>query len=162
MSHDTDFMHDRDNSMRSAPTALTMSAGQWSQVLDHLRAALPAEGCGLLACPESAEGNLAISHIIPGRNTLMSPTRFRMDGAEVVAAFRFMREKGLRLAAIFHSHPTTAPTLSAIDVREANFPDAAIVIVSFARSSPEAQAWRVTRQGQKRGVAEIPIHVLPG
>lgn len=147
--------------MRAAPTALTISAVHWHAMLDHLRAALPAEGCGLLACPEQDDGELAITHIFPGRNALASLTRFRMDPAEVIAAFRCMREQQLRLAAIFHSHPTSHPTLSATDLREAHYREAAIVIVSFAAQSPDVVAWRLEPGADGIVPAEIPLRVRP-
>jgi proteasome lid subunit RPN8/RPN11 len=84
-----------------------------------------------------------------------------MEPSEVIDAFRAMREEGLRLAAIFHSHPTTPPTLSEIDLREANYPDAALVIVSFAGGSPEAAAWTLERQGEQWAAVKIPIRVSP-
>ena len=115
-----------------------------------------------MACsrvPETAEGELTIARIFPGTNALASPTRFRMEPAEVIDAFRAMREEGMRLAAIFHSHPTSPPTLSPIDLAEAHYPEAAILIVSFAGDVPEAAAWRLERRGAQWAAAQIPIHV---
>jgi len=129
--------------------------------MDHLGTALPAEGCGLLACAENDHGDLTILRIFPGTNTLASPTRYRMAASEVIDAFRAMREHGLRLAAIFHSHPATPPTLSEIDLREANYPDAALLIVSFAGPAPEAAAWRLERRGDQWAAAKIPIRIRP-
>jgi proteasome lid subunit RPN8/RPN11 len=138
---------------------LLFTSEQWRQVIDHLRAALPAEGCGLLACAEDDHGDVTIRHIFPGTNALKSPTRYRMAATEVIDAFRVMREQGLRLAAIFHSHPATPPTLSDIDLREANYPDAAILIVSFAGSSTEAAAWRLQPREDQWAAAKIPIRM---
>ena len=159
--HDADAIPGRDNTMRSAPTALTISASHWHSLIAHLRTALPAEGCGLLAAPATEDGDLAITHIFPGRNILDSPTRFRMDPAEVISAFRYMRENDLRLAAIFHSHPTSAPTLSATDLREAHYPNAAIVIVSFALPAPEVAAWRLEAGPEGITPAGIPVRLNP-
>lgn len=147
--------------MRAGPTALTIPAAHWRALMDHLRSALPAEGCGLLACDERAEGDLAVTHIFPGRNVLDSPTRYRMDPAEVIAAFRTMRDEKLRLAAIFHSHPASPPTLSATDLREAHYPEAAIVIVSFALEAPVAAAWRLERGTHGLTPEVIPVRVCP-
>ena len=158
---ESDLILGQDNTKRTAPTALLFTAAQWQLVLDHLRAALPAEGCGLLACAGDDDGDLTISRTFPGTNTLASATRYRMEPSEVIDAFRAMREEGLRLAAIFHSHPTTPPTLSEIDLREANYPDAALVIVSFAGGSPEAAAWTLERQGEQWAAVKIPIRVSP-
>ena len=133
---ESDLIPGHDNTKRTAPTALLFTAAQWQQVLDHLRAALPAEGCGLLACAEDDDGDLTVARIFPGTNTLASPIRYRMEPSEVIDAFRAMREEGLRLAAIFHSHPATPPTLSRIDLREANYPDAALVMSVSPESRP--------------------------
>jgi [CysO sulfur-carrier protein]-S-L-cysteine hydrolase len=149
------------NTTRRAPTALNFTAAQWQQLVDHLCAALPAEGCGLLASAETAEGEVAIARIFPGTNALASATRFRMDPAEVIDAFRIMREEGLRLAAIFHSHPTSPPTLSPTDLAEAHYPEAAIAIVSFAGAVPEAAAWRLDWREGAMAPAQIPIRVQP-
>jgi proteasome lid subunit RPN8/RPN11 len=149
------------NTTRTEPTALLFTATQWQQVVEHLSAVLPAEGCGLLACAEDDHGDLSILRIFPGTNTLASSTRYRMKPSEVIDAFRAMREHGLRLAAIFHSHPATPPTLSEIDLREANYPDAALLIVSFAGPSPEAAAWRLERQEDQWVAAKIPIRIRP-
>ena len=130
-------------------------------MLDHLRDGLPAEGCGLLACAEKDEGEVTIARVFPGRNTLASSTRFRMDPAQVIDAFRTMRENEMRLAGIFHSHPATPATLSLIDLDEAHYPDAAIVIVSFVTDPPESKAWRIERDRHRANSAEIPIHVRP-
>jgi proteasome lid subunit RPN8/RPN11 len=138
---------------------LILTPEQWQHVMDHLRAALPAEGCGMLACAEDDHGDVTILHIFPGTNVLNSPTRYRMAATEVIDAFRAMREQGLRLAAIFHSHPATPPTLSEIDQSEANYPDAAILIVSFAAPSPEAAAWRLERREDQWAAAKIPIRI---
>jgi proteasome lid subunit RPN8/RPN11 len=147
--------------MRSAPNALTISASHWHSLIAHLHSALPAEGCGLLAAPDTEVGDLAITHMFPGRNILDSPTRFRMDPAEVISAFRYMRENDLRLAAIFHSHPTSPPILSATDLREAHYPNAAIVIVSFALPTPEVAAWRLEAGPDGVTPAQIPLRLDP-
>ena len=115
----------------------------------------------MLACAEDDCGDVTILRVFRGTNTLESPTRYRMAASEVIDAFREMRERGLRLAAIVHSHPATPPTLSDIDLREANYPDAALLIVSFADPSPEAAAWRLERQGEQLAAAKIPIHIRP-
>jgi proteasome lid subunit RPN8/RPN11 len=154
-----DLIPGPDNTIRAAPTALSITPVQWQTVLDHLRSSLPAEGCGLLACAENDDDEVAILEVFLGRNTLESPTRFRMDPAQVIDAFRSMRENGLRLAAIFHSHPGTPPTLSPIDLAEAHYPDAAIVIVSFVTDPPHAKAWRIERGRRGANPVEIPIHV---
>jgi proteasome lid subunit RPN8/RPN11 len=127
-------------------------------ILAHLRAALPNEGCALLACPDTDGADVLVTRIYPGTNTLASPTRFEMDPAEIIAAFASMRENALRLAAIVHSHPVDPPRLSRIDLREANYPEAALVVVSFLPAEPEVAAWRLL-PGQRTRPRPVPFHV---
>ena len=136
---------------------MAISSELWQQILDHLRAALPNEGCGLLACPVTESVAARVTHVFPGRNVLASPIRFRMDGEQVVAAHKFIRAHDLRLAAIFHSHPSSPPTLSLTDRREALYPDAALLVVSFASTPPAAAAWRLETCDGGDLVQAVPV-----
>ena len=129
--------------MHGPPSSLTIPPDLWRAMLDHLRNALPNEGCGLFACPESDGPDVRVTRHYPGSNLLASPRRFEMEPAEIVSAFVSMREHGLRIAAIYHSHPADPPTLSRIDLRNANYPDAALIVVSFRDADPVAAAWQV-------------------
>jgi proteasome lid subunit RPN8/RPN11 len=80
-----------------------------------------------------------------------------MDGEQVVAAHKFMREHHLRLAAIFHSHPSSPPTLSRTDQEEALYPDSVLLVVSFATEPPEAAAWRIDTRDSDTHIVEVPI-----
>ena len=66
-----------------------------------------------------------------------------MDSSEVVDAFRQIREGGLELVAIAHSHPGTEPVPSPVDLEEAHYPDAAMVVVSFRDEHPEVCGWQL-------------------
>ncbi|HEX3721745.1 MAG TPA: hypothetical protein VHV31_03085, partial [Nitrolancea sp.] len=62
-------------------SSLTMRAKLYRRMIAHLRATLPQEGCGLIACDDAG----AVK-IYPGTNTAASETRYNMDLTEVVAA----------------------------------------------------------------------------
>jgi proteasome lid subunit RPN8/RPN11 len=121
---------------------LRIDAEQWAAVVAHLRAALPNEGCGLLAV--AADEPTRVVAFFPGDNIDASPTRYTMSPATVLAAFREMDERGWRLGAIVHAHPVTPATPSPTDLREAFYPSALMVIVSFAGETPVARAWAIT------------------
>lgn len=131
-----------------------------AEIERHMRAALPAEGCGLLAVPTMAEPVAEVVRFYPGTNILGSPTRFTMHPAEVQAAFQDMDRHGWQLGAIVHSHPTSRPTPSPIDLREAFYPDALILIVSLANGVPEMGAWQLQRDGEQLRPIAVPIHVI--
>jgi proteasome lid subunit RPN8/RPN11 len=140
---------------------LRLGAELRRRIVDHLAAALPNEGCGLLAVSPD-DGDQAI-HFFPGSNVDASPTRFTMDGKEVIDAFHEMERRGWRLGAIVHSHPRNAATPSATDLNEALYPAALMVICSFAGDEPELRAWAIAGSYDQpaRVVGERPIVPLP-
>lgn len=133
--------------------ALRVPFPMMRQVIDHLSSALPYEGCGLLAVPAERERANEAVKFYPGTNADRSPARYTMDPAEVLAAFKDMRANGWELGAIVHSHPVSEPSPSPTDLREAYYPDALMLIVSFAGTTPEARVWLVSgRNGDQRVV----------
>jgi len=129
------------------PAHLLIAAGLWASVEAHLRTALPNEGCGLLAV--ALDEPTRVVAFYPGENIDASPTRYTMNPAAVLGAFRDMDDRGWRLGAIVHAHPVTEATPSATDLREAFYPSALMVIVSFADAAPVARAWAI-RDGAGR------------
>jgi proteasome lid subunit RPN8/RPN11 len=136
-------------------TSITLPLAIWRQVIVHLRQALPAEGCGLLAAA-GPRADVRIMHFFPGTNELNSPTRFRMAGKEVIGAHKVMRERGWWLAAIVHSHPKGPATPSPTDLREALYPDAALLIVDLSGLEPVAKAWQV-QTGPPKTATEVAL-----
>jgi proteasome lid subunit RPN8/RPN11 len=123
-----------------------------SEIASHLRSAIPHEGVGLLAVDRclrdaSSAGPVTARHFFAGTNVDASATRYTMDPAEVIAALRTIREHGWYLGGIVHSHLAGPATPSAVDLREAHYPDALMIIVSFATSPPEMRAWLVDEEG---------------
>lgn len=116
-----------------------IDARLYRQLIDHLLRSRPNEGCGLIAFHGSRPVKL-----FPGTNVHPQPAdHYRMDDNEVVAAINEMDRQGWWLGAIYHSHPHSDPTPSSTDLREANWPDALMIIVSFGGTSPHVRAYRV-------------------
>lgn len=143
---------------------LVLPAAIREEILIHLLEATPNEGVGLLAvtAPERVDGRGLLAratHFFPGTNIDASPSRFTMDPAEVVAAFREMHEAGWQLGAIVHSHIAGPPRPSTTDLREAHYPDALMLIVSFADQPAQMRAWRVAREDDLRVVQPVAIDV---
>lgn len=90
--------------------------------------------------------------VLPVTNVDHSPYRFRMHPAEQVRSLMAIEAMGLELLAIYHSHPEGPAGPSAVDVREAAYPEAAYLV-----ARPGARGWtaRAFRIAEDR-VEEIP------
>ncbi|MCA9834946.1 MAG: M67 family metallopeptidase [Thermomicrobiales bacterium] len=119
------------------------------EVLVHLARCMPNEGVGLLgafAPEETGKGITARAALyVPGTNLEQSPTHYTMDPLEVMRAFRRFTEEGLLLGAIVHSHIASPATPSPSDLREWNYPEAIMMIASFATQPPVLNAYRISQ-----------------
>ena len=85
-------------------------------LIEHCVAALPNEACGYLV-GDPAVGR--VDRFVPITNAAASPTRFRFEPHEQLAAERTIDEAGEQVVGIAHSHPTGEPVPSAVDVADA-------------------------------------------
>lgn len=129
---------------------LTIDKPVYEQMLRAARALTPLEACGLCG---GREGR--ISRFIELTNADASADHFSMLPADQFAAVRDLRAAGLRLLAIWHSHPATPARLSQEDLRLAYTPDVNYLILSLARPlEPDLKGFRVH---EGKGVA-VPLH----
>jgi proteasome lid subunit RPN8/RPN11 len=145
-----------------AADRLVLPGPLWASICEHLAAELPNEGVGLLGARLVDEGDLLVATgtaFFPGRNRKASPTRYDLDVHDLVAALGSIEESGDVLGAIVHSHPRGAPTPSATDLAEAYYPEALMVIVSFAGSEPHVRAWRLTGRQDAWSPVEAPVEI---
>ncbi|MGI9252811.1 MAG: M67 family metallopeptidase [Thermomicrobiales bacterium] len=123
-----------------------MGPAMVTEIERHLRAALPNEGCGLLAGNRGDRGALTANRFFPGTNVDASPTRYTMSPTEVLWAIEQMDFARQQLLAIVHSHPDGPATPSQTDLREFRYPEALMVIADLSGKNPGAmilRAWRV-------------------
>lgn len=119
-------------------------------MLEHGRREEPNEACGYLA----AKDGVVCRHI-ELTNVDAAPDHYTMDPAEQFAAIRRMREEGLQVVAVYHSHPATPARPSLEDIRLAHDPAMVYVIVSLMAGVEPVRAFRINRGD----VAEVPLHV---
>lgn len=117
----------------------------------HGRREMPNEACGYLA---ARDGVVCRHFELTNRDA--APDHFTMDPAEQFAAIRRMREEGLQPAAVYHSHPETPARPSAEDIRLANDPNTAYVIVSLVAGTDPVRAFMIN----KGEVAEVPLELV--
>lgn len=144
----------------AAERELRLPRQMYDEIVQHLGLSLPWEGCGLIGA--EFDGHVVVARrFYPGENADKSPTRFTMEPVQVIAAFKSMREEGLELGAIVHSHPTSAAVPSPTDRREAYYPDSLSVIVSFREPVADFRAWEWLGNEVPRTFREIRIVVDP-
>src|SRR5262245_56619999 len=88
------------------------------------RAELPNECCGLLA-GTLAPGDPPLGQVAdryPLVNALASPTEFESEAYSLLAAHKDLRNRGLEVLAIYHSHPTSMPVPSKVDLARNYWP----------------------------------------
>ena len=103
----------------SSPSVLQLPAVLRARLWNHARAELPRECVGVLGGPA---GSARAEALYPLRNVAPDPGRaYLVDPLELLRALRAMRAGGLRLAAIYHSHPRGPALPSPSDVRLARY-----------------------------------------
>ncbi len=123
---------------------LIITSSVADELLDHARAEVPNEACGLLA-GDLASGRATAFH--PARNEEASPLRYNVHPDDLVRIVFGIEDAGQDLVGIFHSHTHTPAVPSPTDLRTAQYPDAFYVLVTL--SDPNAgpadslRAWRI-------------------
>jgi proteasome lid subunit RPN8/RPN11 len=133
---------------------LKLSPQDYQTLLAHARAALPNEGCGLLA-GESAGAEKTVKKVYCLENTDKSPEHFSMAPEEQFKAVADMRKNGWTLLGNFHSHPATPARPSAEDIRLAFDPSLSYVIISLQAEEPVIKSYTI----QKGSAAEEALEL---
>ena len=109
-------------------------------IIEHANREMPYEACGYLA-----EQNGTISRHYELTNTDKAEDHFSMDPREQFAAIKDMRSSGLKLAAVYHSHPDTPARPSDEDIRLAYDPDISYLIVSLAGPETTIKSFKIRK-----------------
>ena len=110
-----------------------------NKILEHSKRELPYEACGYLA-----EKNGIVCKHYEMTNMDKAADHFTMDPKEQFAAIKEMRNQGVTLAAVYHSHPETPARPSVEDIRLAHDPAISYVIVSLADDKTEVKSFKIT------------------
>jgi len=127
--------------------------------MDHCTAGYPDEACGILAGRgDRVEKVYCMANARPG------PVSYEMDPEEQFRVMKEIRQAGLEMIGMFHSHPGGSAYPSSIDVEKAYWPgtqlpnylDAVYVIVSLReRAAPVVRGYTIT----DGVVDEVPLAV---
>ena len=135
-------------------TELEIPVFVFDQMVAQARAAVPIESCGILAGQKNR-----IERLYEMTNIDNSPTHYTMDPAEQFTVVKRMRAAGLKMLAIYHSHPLTPARLSEEDHRLALTPDVAYLVLSLKDAENPCAKVFVVDQGQTR---QIPLTIVKG
>ena len=136
---------------------LILKNSDLQSIFDHCIAGYPDEVCGILG---GTEGNVAKVYLM--KNARPGPTTYEMDPEEQFRVVKDIREAGLAMVGMFHSHPGGHAYPSSVDVEKAywpgtrlpNYPSAVYVIVSLLdRANPVARGYLI----EEGTVSEIPL-----
>jgi [CysO sulfur-carrier protein]-S-L-cysteine hydrolase len=99
----------------------------YDAMLAAARAAAPVEACGLCGGNDGR-----VTQFYELTNADASAEHYSLKPSEQFAAIKDMRAKGLRMLAIWHSHPASPARMSQEDLRLAYTPDVTYLILSLA------------------------------
>jgi proteasome lid subunit RPN8/RPN11 len=128
----------------------------WNAMLEHVEGETPIEACGILGGKQSGVDLIACMSF-PARNELNSPFRYRMDACDQLEAFNQLEDKGLDLAAIYHSHPQGPVSPSITDIQQAYYPDTVYLIWAFDEKKWDCRGYTIRAEF----VQEIPVIITP-
>jgi proteasome lid subunit RPN8/RPN11 len=132
----------------------------FEQMLEQAKAEAPIEACGILAGSDSK-----VEKLYKMANADQSSNHFMMEPEEQFAVVKDIRSIGLKMLAIYHSHPETPARPSAVDVRLALTPDIIHVIVSLQDLSATVVKGFLIEDGnplsqQGKSVTEVPVEIV--
>lgn len=119
-------------------------------------AAVPAECCGALIGTANAHG-IEVRSLIPVENAAADHSTYRIDADVVLRLERQCECADLQVIGFYHSHPTTTPEPSRLDLELAS-PGYLYLIVEANEGA--LRCWRLL--DDRSGFAELPIALLAG
>jgi proteasome lid subunit RPN8/RPN11 len=131
---------------------LILPSGLSREMINHARAGLPNEACGLFAGELRGDEKI-VKAVYCLKNIDESPEHFSMAPEEQFKAISDIRKKGFALLGNFHSHPATPARPSEEDIRLAFDPSLSYVIISLRDGEAALKSFSV-----KKGiVSEEPV-----
>ena len=123
------------------PGSLHLPPALRAQLLEHLSAARPHEGCGILL-GRTGGGTTRVEAVLPTRNAAERPgDRYDIPVGDLFAAHRRAREEGREVVGYFHSHPVGPAIPSPVD-RERSWDGMRQIIVGWPGPEAEIRCWR--------------------
>ena len=117
---------------------IRMTKAVWDDIIDHAWKDYPIEACGYLGV---ADGIVTSCYRM--KNTDNSGEHYTLDPGEQFTVIRDMRKSGVKLAAVYHSHPASPARPSQEDIRLAYDPDISYVIISLNGNDKSVKSFQI-------------------
>ncbi len=139
---------------------LILEKSDLQSIVDHCLAGHPNESCGMLGGKDGR-----VEKVFLMKNAKPGPDYYEMEPEEQFRVMKDIRDSGLELIGLFHSHPAGQAYPSSVDVKQAywpgtqlpNYPDVVYIIVSLMdRSKPVARGFSI----EEGKVNEVPLTVV--
>lgn len=109
------------------------------EVITHSRKGFPDEACGILAGKDGRT-----EKVYEMTNADKSPATYFMDAKEQLKVMKEIRNSGLEMVGIYHSHVASPAYPSGHDVEMAFYPETSYVIVSLKdKNNPEVKSFKI-------------------
>ncbi len=100
----------------------------------------PLECCGYLA-----GNNGVVTKAFPMKNEDESAIHYTFNPQEQFKTIKEIRKRGLKVLAVYHSHPETPARPSEEDIRLAYDPDVSYVIISLCGEKEDMKSFRIQK-----------------
>jgi proteasome lid subunit RPN8/RPN11 len=121
------------------------------EIILHCKEVYPNEACGILA----GKGRV-VQKVYTMINIEKSGVSYMMEPKEQFTVMKEMREQGLEMVAIYHSHPYSDAYPSPKDINLAFYEDSLYVVLSLIYKEPIIKAFEI----KDKEVKEVEILIL--
>lgn len=136
------------------PESVVLPSAIRQAIVEHARAQLPNEACGLVIGDRAAADGGRALRWVPTRNRASSPYRYEIDPDDLLRLTIETDDADEVFWAIVHSHVASPARPSPTDIGLAFYSDALYVVVSLhpdeadlATGEPGIRAWRILDGG---------------
>jgi len=121
------------------------------KIIAQSRKEFPNEACGILAGKDGK-----VEKVYEMSNVDTSPSTFFMEAKEQLKVMKEIRNSGIQMIGIYHSHVASQAYPSAHDVKLAFYPEVSYAIISFKdKKNPVIKAFKI----QEENIREEEVRI---